>query len=63
MVKLKYCIWAGYFLAHPEKNEKETNPYTINNLPHGNVIALTNFTMRLALCAASDCKTRWKKSQ
>ena len=45
MVKLKYCIWAGYFFTPTKKSEKETNPYAINNLPHGNVIALINFTM------------------
>ncbi|MFZ4878012.1 hypothetical protein ACL9RI_23250 [Janthinobacterium sp. Mn2066] len=45
MVKLKYCIWAGYFFAPTKKTEKETNPYAINNLPHGKVMHWINFTM------------------
>jgi len=46
MVKLKYCIWAGYFFALTKKPEKETNPYAINNLLRGKVILLINFNMR-----------------
>jgi hypothetical protein len=59
MVKLKYCIWAGYFFALTKKPEKETNPYAINNLPHGKVIPLINFTMRRTSCAAANCTPPW----